>query len=164
MQEANESVVINFLGLKFQKEIYNLAKEVINKCLEIEKLENKKLQVSVTITNSQEIKQINTTYRNINSETDVLSFPLFEAPELADILKGERNHNIMLGDIIISLDQAKQQANEYGHSIEREIGFLLTHGFYHLLGYDHINPKEEKLMNKKQETALNKLKLHRKTK
>ncbi|MCL2860305.1 MAG: rRNA maturation RNase YbeY [Oscillospiraceae bacterium] len=157
-QELQEVVLVSFLNIKPHGEIAEFSKKVIEKCFEVEKIN---ICVYITFTNSQEIKKINMVHRNINAETDVLSFPLFESSEIEDILKGKGFPNSMLGDIVISLNKAKQQAKEYGHSLERELGFLLVHGFYHLLGYDHVNKKDEEIMMKKQEYVLKELGLCR---
>jgi len=160
MQEFQEVVSVSFLNIKPQKEISDFSKKVIGKCFEVEKI-NDAVCIYITFTNSQEIKKINMLHRNINAETDVLSFPLFEGSELEDILKSKKFPNCMLGDIVISIDKAKQQAKEYGHTLERELGFLLVHGFYHLLGYDHVDKKEELKMLEKQESVLKELGLAR---
>ena len=98
-------------------------------------------QVSVTFTDNDGIKEINRQYRNIDKETDVLSFPLmdFEGGEEPPVDEPE----ISLGDIVISLQKAQAQAEEFGHSFEREVAFLCVHSMLHLLGYDHVNSEEE---------------------
>lgn len=115
-------------------------------------------EVSVTIVDNEEIRKINNKFRNIDRATDVLSFPLidFDNESLPD-----DGSKIYLGDIIISIERAKEQAKEYGHSIDREIGFLTAHSMLHLLGYDHMVPEEEKEMFAKQEEILNNLGLRR---
>lgn len=160
MQELQEVVLVNFLNIKPQEKISDFSKKVIEKCLEIEKIKDN-VCVYITITNSEEIKKINMLHRNINAETDVLSFPLFENSEIENVLKSKSFPNCMLGDIVVSLDKAEQQAREYGHGLEREVGFLLVHGFYHLLGYDHVDKKEEEKMTEKQEFVLKELELFR---
>ena len=94
---------------------------------------------------------MNREYRDIDKETDVLSFPMFEREELEE--RKDLNEDI-LGDIVISLEKVKQQAQEYGHSFERELSYMIVHGFYHLLGYDHQTKDEEEIMFKKQEEVL----------
>lgn len=112
-------------------------------------------EISVTFVNNDEIKEINQTYRNNDEATDCLSFA-FE-----DDLTDENIHYPnelepprMLGDIIISVEKAKEQAEEYNHSFSRELGFLVVHGFLHLLGYDHMTEEEEKEMFQKQRDLL----------
>lgn len=103
---------------------------------------------NVIFINNETIREINKTYRNIDRETDVISFALEDEKEV-------QNENVrVLGDIYISIDKAVAQAEEYGHSIKRELCFLTTHGFLHLLGYDHMNENDEKIMFKLQEEIL----------
>ena len=115
-------------------------------------------EVSVTIVDNDEIHSINLKHRGIDRPTDVLSFPLinFEKETLPN-----DGSKIYLGDIIISIEKAEEQAKEYGHSLDREIGFLTAHSMLHLLGYDHMVEDEEKIMFKKQEEILNNLNLRR---
>ncbi|WP_025725202.1 rRNA maturation RNase YbeY [Acholeplasma granularum] len=105
--------------------------------------------MQVIFVDNNEILKINQTYRNINDKTDVLSFP--NDDELDD----------SIGDIFISIEQAYTQANNYHHSIEREIGFLAVHGYLHLIGYDHDTPENEKQMFELQEEILKKVNLTR---
>lgn len=136
---------------------YKLIEKVISEALRYECV-NDNTEVSVTIVDNEEIRKINNKFRNIDRATDVLSFPLidFDNESLPD-----DGSKIYLGDIIISIERAKEQAKEYGHSIDREIGFLTAHSMLHLLGYDHMVPEEEKEMFAKQEEILNNLGLRR---
>ena len=136
---------------------YKLIEKVISEALRYEGV-NDNTEVSVTIVDNEEIRKINNKVRNIDRATDVLSFPLidFDNESLPD-----DGSKIYLGDIIISIERAKEQAKEYGHSIDREIGFLTAHSMLHLLGYDHMVPEEEKEMFAKQEEILNNLGLRR---
>lgn len=112
-------------------------------------------EVSVTLVDNEGIRQLNKEHRDIDRETDVLSFPLGD-DDGYEI--DPDNDAIMLGDIVISLEKAAQQAQEYGHSYRREVAFLITHSLFHLLGYDHVNSEEEeKEMFGKQEKVLEKL-------
>ena len=105
-------------------------------------------EVSVTFTDNEKIRELNRTYRNIDRETDVLSFPLFDE----DFSDGEK---AALGDVVISLEKAVRQAEEYGHSFEREVAFLTVHSLLHLLGYDHeTSAEDEKEMFFRQEEIL----------
>lgn len=107
-------------------------------------------ELSVTFVDKEEIQQINKIYRDKDKVTDVISFALEEdEPEITglDIPR-------VLGDIIICTDVAQEQTTTYGHSFERELGFLALHGFLHLLGYDHMNEEDEKKMFGRQETIL----------
>ena len=133
----NEISIYNETTTDFPYE--DIIKAVINKAFEIERLEN--ASCSIIIVNNDYIHELNKTYRGIDKETDVISFAL-EDDKKCYI----PNEIRLLGDIYISLDKAKQQANDYRHSIERELCFLAVHGLYHLLGYDHTNKEEEKIM------------------
>ena len=116
-------------------------------------------EVNVTFVDDEEIKRLNTALRNIEKSTDVLSFPLGENG-VYDV--NPENGAKMLGDIVISVDHAVQQAELYGHSLQREIAFLTVHSMLHLLGYDHVDSKlEEMKMREKQELVLTKLGLVR---
>ena len=122
-------------------------KKVLESAIKKEKLEN--VSFNVIIVNNKYIHELNKTYRNIDRETDVITFALEDEDSII-IPEEER----ILGDIYISIDKAKQQSEEYGHSLLRELSFLAVHGFYHLLGYDHQTPEEEKVMFTKQEEVL----------
>ena len=110
-------------------------------------------EISISIVDNEEIHQINKQFRGIDRPTDVLSFPqlTFEEGEIMD--RNEKGE-VVLGDIIISLERAREQAEEYGHSLKREIAFLTAHSMLHLLGYDHMEPEEEKEMFAKQKEIL----------
>lgn len=110
-------------------------------------------EISLSIVSDEEIHSINRQFRNIDSPTDVLSFPqlTFEEGEEADV---NENGEIVLGDIIISIDKAKEQAKEYGHSLERELAFLAVHSMLHLMGYDHMEKDEEEDMFRRQKEIL----------
>ena len=139
-----------------------LIEKVLTKCFEEEHLENSHLCITVTLTNPENIREINKKYRNIDRATDVLSFPMFEKEELDEkIKKNDFEHEDMLGDIIISIERVEEQAKEYGHSFERELSYMLVHGFYHLMGYDHIKEEDKLKMRPKEEKVLNDLKITR---
>lgn len=109
-------------------------------------------EVNVTLVDGEKIKALNNEFRNIDKETDVLSFPLGE-DGVYDI--NPENGAFMLGDVVISVDRALKQAEEFGHSIEREIAYLTVHSILHLLGFDHIDEGEnKKIMRAKEEAAL----------
>jgi probable rRNA maturation factor len=117
-------------------------------------------EVSVTVVTNKEIQEINKEYRGKDQPTDVISFALEEEGEGEIEIIGA-DTPLVLGDIIISIDKAIEQAEEYGHSIERELGFLAIHGFLHLLGYDHMTTEQEKEMFTKQKDLLNRYGLKR---
>lgn len=113
----------------------------------------KNLDVYVTLTNNETIRKVNAEQRNIDRATDVLSFPMFDRSEIPDLKKEDKTEDI-LGDIIVSIEKVKEQAEEYGHSFERELAYLVTHGMLHLLGYDHIIDEEKAVMRKREEEIL----------
>ena len=111
-------------------------------------------EISVTLVDNDTIRSINKEQRDIDRATDVLSFPMLEFDE-DGISDGEL---VMLGDIVISMERAREQANEFGHSFLREVAFLTAHSMLHLLGYDHVDDKEgEEIMCEKQERVLTSL-------
>ena len=158
----NKVVEINYQDVQINSEYEKIIEQVLTKCFQEENMDKLGLYVSVTLTCPSYIKTINNEYRKINKETDVLSFPMFEKEEIDKIISEQNNivHDI-LGDIIISVDRVKEQAIEYGHSFERELSYMIVHGFYHLMGYDHMNDEEKKIMRAKEENILNKLKITR---
>lgn len=123
------------------------------------------VEISVVLTDNDGIRTLNKMHRNIDSATDVLSFPMFEYDENGDIIEDYAEFNemgdLLLGDIVISLERADEQAKEYGHSFEREVGFLTVHSMLHLLGYDHMTPDDEKEMFGYQTEILNEMELKR---
>lgn len=121
---------------------------------------NKDAEVSVSFVTNKEIRSLNKAFRNKDTETDVLSFPL-TSEDGTEELNAETGH-VLLGDVVISLETAVKQAEMYGHSLEREVGFLTVHSMLHLLGYDHeTSPLEERIMREKEEAVLEKLGISR---
>ncbi len=116
------------------------------------------VEISIMLVDNEEIHELNKLHRNIDRPTDVLSFPMFEYDENGEIDMEDcdfgENGEILLGDIVISLERAMEQSEEYGHSFNREVGFLTAHSLLHLLGYDHMEPDEEKEMFELQEEIL----------
>lgn len=128
------------------KELENV-KEVLEKAIVIEELGV--IQFNVIIVDNDYIHKLNKEYRHIDRPTDVITFALEDSHDMTyDDFR-------LLGDIYISLDKARNQAIEYGHSFKREICFLAVHGFLHLLGYDHMEKEDEKIMFERQELILN---------
>ena len=117
-------------------------------------------ELSVTFVDDEAIREINKQYRGKDRATDVISFALEEMGEDEIEIVGADMPRV-LGDIIISVDTARAQAEEYGHSTNRELGFLALHGFLHLLGYDHMTKEDEKIMFTKQRDILEKYGLSR---
>lgn len=137
-------------------EISGEIKEAVEKaCLETLKYEefDEDCEISLSFVTNEEIHQINRQFRSVDAPTDVLSFPqlTFEEGEEADV---NENGEIVLGDIIISVERAKEQAEEYGHGLKREIAFLTVHSMLHLLGYDHMEKDEEEDMFRRQKEIL----------
>jgi probable rRNA maturation factor len=142
---------LNYLDIDENDSYKEIIKKVLKKCFEIEKLENKNLYVNVVLTNAKNIKSINKEHRGIDKETDVLSFPMFEKNEIANL---DNTNEDILGDMVISIERVEEQAKEYGHSFERELAYMVVHSFYHLLGYDHMTEEDKKEMREKEENVL----------
>ena len=139
---------------------YNkLIEKVIDECFKTEDMEDSNLYISVTLTNPENIKKLNKEYRNIDKETDVLSFPMFEKNEIESVKNIE--YEEVLGDIVVSIERVKEQAIEYGHSFERELAYMIVHGFYHLMGEDHIEESDKVKMREKEEYVLRNLNILR---
>lgn len=146
-----------------------LLRKVVEECLDYEECPYE-AEVNILFTNDEEIKQINMEYREIDRSTDVLSFPSIEYETPGDFSKLEEDvasyfhpetGELLLGDIVISVDRAKLQAEEYGHSLEREVAFLTAHSMFHLFGYDHMEETDRKIMEQKQEEVLHRLQIMR---
>ena len=153
---------VEYLGIEKKEEYETTIKKVLEKCFQEEKLDKTKLYIEVTLTTPEQIQKINKKFRKIDKATDVLSFPIFEKEEIEIGLKENKFQNkSILGSIIISIEKVKEQAKEYGHSFERELSYMLVHGFYHLMGYDHIEKNDKVQMRKKEENILNILKILR---
>ncbi len=146
--------------IEIDEEIKNLIKKCADAVLEYEECDFD-AEISVSIVDEEEIKELNNEYRNKNSVTDVLSFPMLEFDEDNQIICDEfdfDDENVVLGDIVICAKRAEEQAREYGHSFEREIAFLTVHSMLHLLGYDHEHSEDmEQEMFRKQKEILDKM-------
>ena len=151
--------------MDWQEEVSNqeALEKVIQKAIEASLAEEKveaAVQLSVTIVSEEEIRQLNADFRQIDRVTDVLSFPLIEygerlpAEEIQEAEVDPDTGEVCLGDIVLCYPVAVRQAAEYGHSIEREMGFLTVHSMLHLMGYDHMEPEEERIMIEKQKKIL----------
>ncbi len=155
-------VEINYDEINEKEEYNKIIYDVLAECFKEEKIDDTPLGVSVTLTNEEKIRNINKEHRNIDKSTDVLSFPMFEIEELQELI--ERKEKIVpdiLGDIVICIPKVKEQSEEYGHSFNRELAYMLVHGFYHLMGYDHIKEEDKQEMRLKEEIILNRLKIKR---
>lgn len=154
----NQLAQIEFLDIEEDEKYSKIIEKVARKCFEEENLLKTKLYLSIILTTPDKIQELNNEYRKINKATDVLSFPMFEKEELENY-----KSQIVepLGDIVISIEAVENQAKEYGHSFERELAYMVVHGFYHLMGYDHMNDDEKSVMRAKEENILSKLKITR---
>ncbi|OZU89935.1 rRNA maturation RNase YbeY [Virgibacillus indicus] len=141
--DQTKSVPTDYIDLLQRLVVYTAEKEGISQ----------EAELSVNFVDNKEIQELNRNYRQKDMPTDVISFAMQETVEGELDIIGE-DIPLMLGDIVISVDKAKEQAEDYNHSFERELGFLTVHGFLHLLGYDHINKDDEEIMFKRQEEIL----------
>ena len=161
-------MTLNFeeeVTVPFDFEYESLAKEVISFTLDHENFPYES-EVNLTLTDNDGIHEINKMYRQIDRPTDVLSFPMLSYEAAGDFSKLEDDYDdnfnpdtgeIMLGDIVISVDKVLEQAESYGHTPRREYAFLIVHSMLHLFGYDHMTPEEAAVMEAKQEEVLQRL-------
>ena len=140
----NNIEIINLTNKKIEET--NDIKKVIDIAIKNQKLDN--LEFNIILVDNEYIHKLNRDYRKIDRPTDVITFALEDFEDIKTEVR-------MLGDIYISLDKAEEQAESYAHSFKREICFLAVHGFLHLLGYDHMNKKDEEVMFGLQEVILN---------
>lgn len=153
-------IEIDYDGINKMPEEEKLIKKVVKTVLKEEQI-LKDLEVYITLTNNEQIHKVNFEQRKVDRPTDVLSFPMFEREEIPYLKKENSGERDILGDIIVSIEKVKEQAEEYGHSFERELAYLVTHGMLHLLGYDHMIEEEKEQMRKREEEILGKLKITR---
>ena len=149
--------------IQINDEIENTIKRVIEASLEYENCDFD-AEVSVTIVDNEAIREINKETRNLNMPTDVLSFPMLYFDKDGNIIDSDYDMDgevYILGDIVISAERAKMQAEEFGHSIMREYAFLIAHSMLHLLGYDHMEEEERMVMEEKQRNVLDHLGISR---
>ena len=161
MNNKKEVVDINFLDIEENSKYIELINVVMEAAFKEEKLENSNTYINIILTNPENIRKTNKKYRNIDRETDVLSFPMFEKEEIEALKEQKSIMTEVLGDVMISIERVKQQSEEYGHSFERELSYMLVHGFYHLMGYDHIEENDKIQMREKEEGILKKLSITR---
>lgn len=136
-------------GQQVTEEILSTMEKAAKYCLELEGIDEERTEISVTFVDAEEIRELNRDYRDNDKVTDVLSFPQFD--DLNDIPDfGE----ICLGDVVICKERAQEQAEEFGHSFEREIIYLFTHSILHLLGYDHMEDEEKQEMRAREEEVM----------
>jgi len=155
-----ETMIINHQNkINYTRELQQLIINVVNTAAKLVKLP-KNTELSIMIVDNSYIQELNFIYRGQNNPTDVLSFAMNELSEAEQDfdVPGEVN---VLGDIVISLEQAAAQCVDYGHSMERELGFLVVHGMLHLLGYDHETEEESKAMRDLEERIMKLVNLER---
>lgn len=141
--DTNEDLDLDLIRKKAEK--------TITEVLRVENI-SENVEVSLSIVDKETIHKLNKDYRNVDRETDVLSFPMDE-----EGFDNEGNPLILLGDIVICLDVAEDQAADFGHSLEREIMYLICHSTLHLLGYDHIEEDDKKVMRSKEKEVMKNL-------
>lgn len=142
---------INQSNEKTWKNYRPYVSQIVSRVITVLNLE-KKYDFSIILVDANKIHEINREYRNIDKSTDVISFASLDDDSLLNM-----EDTIELGDIFINVQAIRDQAKDYGHSLKREFCFLVTHGILHLLGYDHLNPEDEKLMFNLQEEVLNEI-------
>ncbi|WP_459499397.1 rRNA maturation RNase YbeY [Bacillus sp. C1] len=148
------SLLIDFFDEteEVKEEYVNMIRDLLEQAASVENVEDG-TELSVTFVDNERIQEINRDYRDKDQPTDVISFAMEDMGEGEMEIVGAEMPR-MLGDLIISIPRAKEQAEEYGHSFDRELGFLALHGFLHLLGYDHMTEEDEKEMFGKQKEIL----------
>lgn len=139
--------------LKVTSEIKGIINKVVLTVLEMEGV-SIPVEVSVVLTGNREIQSLNSQYRGKDKPTDVLSFPMYGKKAIRKMVAAESESIMLIGDIIVSMEKAKEQAEEYNHSFEREIGYLVAHGMLHLMGYDHMIKVERENMRIKEEQVM----------
>lgn len=163
------SYVENEIGFTFPFDVQEILDKIIETVLDMENCPYEAV-VNLLLTDNAGIREYNREYRNMDRETDVLSFPNIAFDQEGDFSIVEEDEadyfdpdsgELLLGDIILSADRAKLQAQEYGHSLLREFAFLTAHSMLHLCGYDHMSPEEAAVMEQKQEEVLEKLHITR---
>ena len=168
MKKGRMTMTVQIENIQSKVEIPQSLMELLEKSVELCILKESievPWEINIYIVDNDSIAELNKQHRNIDAATDVLSFPLINAEngalmaESSDI--NPETGGLMLGEIVISAEKAVSQAEELGHSLEREFVFLVTHGVYHTLGFDHLTETESELMIRKQEAVLNEMNLHR---
>lgn len=155
----NEQDKIEFTG-----EMESIIQRAVMTTMEVLECADTDCEVSVLITDNEGIREINREMREIDSPTDVLSFPILEFDSDGVMIEESGDYDgdlLLLGDIVISLERAQSQAEEYGHSIQREVGFLAAHSALHLMGFDHMNETDAAVMRAHEKTIMEKMNLKR---
>lgn len=161
-------IMVEFLGQELDKKTLKLLKKVAKQTFKANGQRPSRIEVAVSFVDDDEIQQLNKERRNIDAVTDVLSFPNLEDVFNKKINKknfpydvNPENGKVDIGDVVINLNRAHEQAGSYGHSFTREVAFLMVHGLLHLMGYDHIDQMDANLMRAQEEAVLAKFKLKR---
>ena len=150
--------------LEFTQELEKIVQTAVSTTLDVIGGADTDFEVSILITDDEGIHEINRDYREIDSPTDVLSFPILEFDEDGVMLEESGDYDgdfLLLGDIVISLERAAKQAEEYGHSLMREVGFLTVHSTLHLLGFDHMEEPFTSVMQGREREIMEKMSLTR---
>lgn len=148
--------------IKLELDYESITKRVVETALDTENCPYE-IELNVIFTDNSEIQEVNKNYREVDAPTDVLSFPMVDYTEPGDFSHLEEDTDnyfnpetgeLLLGDILVSVEKIMEQAKEYGHSEERELGFLIAHSMLHLFGYDHMEEEERAVMEEKQRLIL----------
>ena len=156
-------IIFDNAGVEISSEEENTIRSAVECALKTENIEFD-TEISVTLTDNEGIRGLNSQYRDIDRETDVLSFPMYEFESPAEFDENElalEPGAAVLGDIIISMEKVKEQALEYGHSEKRELSYLTVHSVMHLLGYDHMTDDDKTVMRSHEEAVMSKLGIQR---
>lgn len=143
-------------GQELEASLMEKLNQAASALFEAEGVDMERAEISLTLVSLEEIRELNRDYRDVDRETDVLSFPQYEGVEEMPA-EGE----LCLGDVVICLDKVKSQAEEFGHSFEREFVYLFVHSLLHLLGYDHMEDDEKTVMRAKEEATMKEINLLR---
>lgn len=150
--------------VEFTEDLENIIQRAVSAVMEVLECSDTDCEVSVLITDNEGIREINRENREIDAPTDVLSFPILEFDDCGVMIEESGDYDgdlLLLGDIVISLERAKEQAEEYGHSLEREVGFLSAHSALHLMGFDHQGEGDTPVMRAHEKAVMEKMGLKR---
>lgn len=143
---------------RISEELMDTLRKAASACTDMD------VEISLSFVSLEEIHELNREYRGVDSPTDVLSFPMFDDLEELEAMQNQDMGEVPLGDVVICMDKIRQQAEEFGHSEERETAYLFTHSVLHLLGYDHMTEEDKKEMRAREEEVMAQLDLAREEK
>ena len=143
-------------GQELEASLMEKLNQAASALFEAEGVDMERAEISLTLVSLEEIRELNRDYRDVDRETDVLSFPQYEGVE-----EMPEEGELCLGDVVICIDKVKSQAEEFGHSFEREFVYLFVHSLLHLLGYDHMEDDEKTVMRAKEEATMKEINLLR---